>query len=272
MTTTQRLLFAALGCFIAAAAYGREDGASTGSAPGTQADYQITMTWVSGSNRYAAIDGELYRVGDTLPDGAKVLAVESGMVRISRDGVPRLFRIVDKPPSRDTSVINRETPTPLSYLDDAIAELERAAEGRTGAPGTPAQREELAGLRDRLAAARDRLAGDELTDAQRARIETELNADWLRAQQKLDALRRRIAGSGAGLGVEELRATQGVLEDAALAGLRPSLAQLQKHELEALTADQPAGLLDSVTEMLGSYPDYQALVEKLEQLQADPTQ
>lgn len=272
MTTRHTILYAALGCSIAATAFGAQDGASPGSGRDAQSDYQVTMTWVSGSNRYAAIDGELYAVGDTLPDGARVLAVESGMVRISRDGTPRLVRIVDKPPSRAGSARDADSRLRLDYLDDAIAEVDRAVEARGGEPGAQTQLDDLNALRDRLVAARDRLAGDELSDAERARIEAELNADWLRAQRKLDLLRRRIAGSGGALGIDELRATQTILEDAALAGLRPPLAQLQRGELEGLTADQPAGLLESVTEVLGSYPDYRALVEQLEQAQSDQAQ
>lgn len=265
MTTRQILLYAVLGCAIAVSAYGAQDGASPGDARDAQSDYQVTMTWVSGGNRYATIDGELYAVGDTLPDGARVLAVESGRVRISRDGTPRLVRMVDKPPSRAPAARDADSRARLAYLDDAIAEIERAVEARAGEPGAQPQLDELNALRDRLVVARDRLADEELSDAERDRIEAELNEDWLRAQQKLDALRRRITDSGGGLSIDELRATQTILEDAAL-------ARLQSGELDAIAGNQPAGLLESVTELLGSYPDYRALVEKLEQLQSKQTQ
>lgn len=194
------------------------------------------------------------------------------MVRISRDGTPRLVRIVDKPPTRAGSARDAQSRMRLDYLDEAIAEVDRAVEARGGEAGAQPQLDELNALRDRLVAARDRLAGDELSDAERERIESELNADWLRAQQKLDALRRRITGSGGALGIDELRATQTILEDAAVVGLRPPLAQLQSGELEALAADHPAGLLESVTEVLGSYPDYRALVEQLEKAKSDQAQ
>lgn len=271
MTTRQSLLFAALGC-LAAAAYGGGEGTSTEAGREVQSNHQVTMTWVSGSNRYAAINGGFYTVGDTLPDGTDVLAIESGMVRLSRDGVAHRVGIVDKPPSRKTFVLDDQALTPLSYLDHAIAELERAGGEGPGRSAPQPRLEELNSLRDRLTAARDRLANGEVSDAERARIETEMNVDWLQAQQKLDLLRHRVADSGSGLGIEELQSTQKILEDAALAALRLPLAQLQNREFEALMAGQQAGLLESATETLASYPDYHALVEKLERFQADQVQ
>lgn len=268
MTAMQKFLLLVAGCLTALPAAGGSDTAYMQPGNGLQesSDYQVTMTWVSGNRRFATIDGEFYSVGDELPDGARVQSIESGIVRVSRNGTTKIARIVDAPPSL-ASARKDEGPTLDSYLDNAVNELDRAASARVG---DKTKLEELRALRGRLDAARNRLSNGEMSDEERENIQAEANEDWLLAQSKLDALRHRIVASGGGLDMQELRATQKLLEETMLSALQQPLGELQKQYSEAPEGEQPAGsLLDAVGDILTSYPDYQALADKLEQYQAE---
>lgn len=246
-------------------------GGSGESAQSMQAAHQVTMTWISGYHRYATIDGGLYTIGNTLPDGARVVAIQKGSVTLLEDGRREKVKMVNTPPDESSAAGLNNTLTPLTYVDDTIAQLDRAIAARSGVPGTQAQVKELRRLRDRLDAARDRLARNDLTAQEKEQLKSQISQDWLEAQQTLDALRNRILDSGkGGLSIDQLRATQNVLEDSTLEALRQPLAQLQKEpDLQAPMKNKSTNLLDAVTALLGSYPDYQALADKLDQILKD---
>jgi len=266
----QRPLLAAW-CLAALPAYAGDDGESIPSVRGELTGYQVTMTWVSGNNRYAAINGGFYAVGDTMPDGTRVLAVESGIVRLQKNGVEDYVRIVDQPPAprRQSSAAAGPADNVTSYLDHAVAELDQAIDAsvRRGAPADEAAR--LERLRSRLEAARDRLRSPELSDAERREIEARFDRDWLAAQQTLDELRRRLAASGSGQAPGDLIASRRVLEQATMAALRQPLGRLleQTPGMEAPGPEEEASLMELAMELLSSYPDYQKLAEQLSQFE-----
>ncbi|MGA8259833.1 MAG: hypothetical protein WB783_06415, partial [Arenicellales bacterium] len=210
-------------------------------------------------------------IGNTLPDGARVVAIQKGSVTLLEDGRREKVKMVNTPPDESSAAGLNNTLTPLTYVDDTIAQLDRAIAARSGVPGTQAQVKELRRLRDRLDAARDRLARNDLTAQEKEQLKSQISQDWLEAQQTLDALRNRILDSGkGGLSIDQLRATQNVLEDSTLEALRQPLAQLQKEpDLQAPMKNKSTNLLDAVTALLGSYPDYQALADKLDQILKD---
>lgn len=222
---------------------------------------QVTMTWVSGETRFATIDGGFYRTGEHLADGGVVVDIRPGGVLIERDGERQWVAIVDEPPPLDSPYADAELPlTPLSYLDEAIARLTLEIEGLAGDPSRAQRAAELEALRSRLQSGRDALASGQLDPE----IETELSEDWLLAQQQLEALRERTSKSPGGLGMEELRATQGLLEQALLSTLREPLARLQDPEFQMQATAQSSDLLHSVGALLSSYPDYKALADRLQ--------
>jgi len=235
-------------------------------------DYQLTMTWVSGPNRFATIDGGFYSPGDRLPDGARVVEIESGRVTVVRDGRTAAVAIAAQPPAAQPSAAGparRADDRAYGYLDEAIEELERAMNPGPGLAPDPDRRQALAALRDRLLAARERLAGEALAPAVRQRIERELDADWQAARRRLDSIRSGVVAEDPGTpGVARLRAMQGVLEEAALAAVAPMLARIELPEAAGRDGGAPAASLDTIRELLGAYPDYHALADRLEALGA----
>jgi hypothetical protein len=244
-------------------------GSSQTPAP-ARTSHQVTMTWISGYHRYATIDGTLYAVGSTLPDGARVVAIQKGSVTLFKDNKRQNVKMVDAPPDNESSAAGTRGLTPLSYLDEAIAELDRAIAARSGQPGAEAQVEKLRHLRDRLDAARERLADNKLSPGERRELKGQISRDWLQSQVELDALRRQILGaSGEGLSIDQLRLTQNALEGATLEALRKPLAELAKQPgfEELAKGESSSSLLEAATALLGSYPDYQALADRLDQIE-----
>lgn len=231
-----------------------------------RANHEVTMTWVSGHHRFATIDGTLHRIGDTLPDGSRVVNIQKGVVTLSRAGKLVKVQIVSAPPDRESAATGAPTPTytPLSYLDDAIGQLDHAIAMRAGRPGMRAQVDQLRRLRERLSADRRRLAANDLSPGEKARLNKEINRQWLKAQAALDGLRRRILNSGEALSIDQLRATENTLEDASVEALRKPLAELKKDpQFKAFLKDHPDNLAQVAAALLGSYPDYQALANQL---------
>jgi len=227
---------------------------------------KVTMTFVSGDKKFTTINGGFYHVGDSLADGTIVLDIQSGNVLLSKQGVQKWIPLENEPPRTELATSN-EPITPFGYLDVAIAQLEEAIQTRSNQPESAEQLADLEKLRERLIAAKGELDSGTLSDAEQTELELEINAEWLQAQQKLDALRDRIANSGKGLSMGDLVSTQKILEDAVLATLREPLAKLQNPEYQGQINNQSSDLLKTVTELLGSYPDYQALADKLEATQ-----
>ena len=230
----------------------------------TPLDYQLTMTWISGDTRFATIDGGFYRQGDRLPDGTTLASIQSGGILLTKDGGELWVQMVDEPPLPPLPMDQDPALAPLAYLGEAVERLHNEVENRAGPEEALAK---LETLKQRLAAAQERLATGDISDEEMAAIDSELNIEWLQAQRKLDALRDRISNSGQGLNMEQLSATQAILEEAVMATLREPLAKVQNPEFQGLINLQSGQLLQTVTALLGSYPDYQAIADKLQQAQ-----
>ena len=230
---------------------------------------QVTMTFVSGDKKFTTIDGGFYHVGDALADGAVVLDIESGNVLLRKQGVDKWIPMVGEPPQ--TSLSKSAQPvTPFGYIDVAIARLDTAIKNNSDRSGSQ-QLLDLENLRERLQLAKDKLDSGTLSVDEQAELESEINAEWLQSQQQLDALRDRINDSGRGLSTDDLIATRDILENAMLTALIEPLSKLNNSISQELAQEfavnQSGDLLKTVTDLLGSYPDYQALVDKLEATQ-----
>ncbi len=58
-------------------------------------NYELTMVFVSPTDKYAVIDGNFAREGETLANGAKVLSISKGTVTLSKQGIRQTVRITD---------------------------------------------------------------------------------------------------------------------------------------------------------------------------------
>lgn len=58
-------------------------------------NYNLTMVFVSPTDKYAVIDGNFAREGEILANGAKVLSISKGAVTLSKQGVRQIVRISD---------------------------------------------------------------------------------------------------------------------------------------------------------------------------------
>ena len=56
-------------------------------------NYAISMIFIAPNNRYAVIDDHFSRVGDVLPDGGKVVAIEENYVEVKRGKKIEAFKI-----------------------------------------------------------------------------------------------------------------------------------------------------------------------------------
>lgn len=256
-----QFLFSLLFCTITSVAYSGENPEQWPA--GASVNYAVTMTFVSDDQRYATVDGGFYEVGDRLPDGARIAAIEARSVKMTKEGGEYWANLVDEPPLVPAPADAREL-TPENYLLGAIARLQNDIDD---GEGSAEQLETLSALKDKLTNARERLVSGKLTEAEMNTVKTELSMEWMAAQQNLDALRERITNSGQGLGMADLLATQDILENAVLSTLREPIAKLQNPQYQGLMNQQSSQLLQTVGALLGEYPDYQALAEKLSQQQ-----
>lgn len=55
--------------------------------------YSVTMVYVSPTDKYAVIDGDFAREGETLTNGAKVISISKGTVVLLKQGVKQTVRI-----------------------------------------------------------------------------------------------------------------------------------------------------------------------------------
>lgn len=276
MNTTIKLLVAAAAWLMISTTQGGGEPLSSGddadikNSYAISTDYQVTMTWISSGKRYASIDGEFYKTGDELPDGGRVLAIEPGLVTLATGGGETFaVEIAQRLPASKLKKSGDEDSSPSAYIDNAIDELTLAKSAVASTPAEQARLDMLGALRDRLIAVKTQLGDGSITDVERQRIDLALGQDWLIAQRKLDPLRRSILDSGRPLGAEELMAAQRILEDAMLASLKPALDRHNPSGVADVDASRPGELLDTVKALLGSYPDYHALVDQLEQLSTD---
>lgn len=56
-------------------------------------NYEVSMIFISPNNRYAVVDGHFSRVGDVLPDGGKVVAIEESHVEVKHGKKVRTYKI-----------------------------------------------------------------------------------------------------------------------------------------------------------------------------------
>jgi hypothetical protein len=56
-------------------------------------NYKVTMVYVSPTDKYAVIDGDFAREGETLANGAKVISIAKGQVVLLKQGVRQTVKI-----------------------------------------------------------------------------------------------------------------------------------------------------------------------------------
>lgn len=235
-----------------------------------QPQHQVTMTWVSGQHRYATVDGRLCGVGHLLSDGVKVAAIDQGAVTFSKDGKTWRVVMVKSPPDSDANSAGSRRNALVAYLDQAIRQLDRAITRRKAIEGESGALQKIETLRKKLVTAKDNLVNGRLGDKERRQLAAEFGADWLRKQKTLDLLRGDILNSDGGPGSKDLESIQKALEARAMADLRKPLEQYQ--QLTGAKFDLDGGnanLAKQAMTLLDSYPDYQALADKLEQVQKE---
>ncbi len=223
----------------------------------------VTMTWVTDTHRFATVDGSFHAIGDTLSNGAELVAIDRGVVTVSHQGQLHRLNIVDEPPPLVAADGGNAAGQPLSYVDEAIGKLQRIVDTLAGDAEAEPYVKQLEALKQRLEAGREALANGTLNPQQQAELEQELNVEWLAAQRSLDALRERIVQAGGGLTHDQLVETQRILEAATLSTLSEPLAKLQNPVFQGLMTHQSGELLKTVADLLGSFPDYQALADRL---------
>ena len=55
--------------------------------------YVVSMVFIAPNNRYAVIDNHFSRVGDVLPDGGKLMAIEDNYIEVKRDKKIQVYKV-----------------------------------------------------------------------------------------------------------------------------------------------------------------------------------